>query len=47
MHEDRINKQLADKERVCAAMENRNLAKMISKGLLDTDDIEEYLHMQF
>ena len=31
-----------DKERVSAAMENKNIMKAIRKGILNTDDIEAY-----
>merc|ERR1711988_1195719 len=39
--EDAINKQLADKERVCAALENPNLVTVINKGIVGTDVLDE------
>lgn len=32
-----------DKERVCAALENKNIAKQINKRIKDTDDVAAYL----
>ena len=34
-----INKQLADKERVAAAMENRNLTRMVKRAVKHTDPL--------
>lgn len=42
--EDAINKQLADKERVCAALENPNLVTVINKGILGTDILDASFH---
>ena len=36
--DDLINKQLADKERVCAAEENPHILEAIKKGIQNTDD---------
>ena len=42
--EKEINKQLNDKERVLAALENPSLLKMVNTGLKDSDrDIPNYL----
>ena len=41
--EANINKQLDDKERICAALENENVRKMINKAIAGTDDIDVYL----
>ena len=42
--EKEINKQLNDKERVLAALENPSLLKMVNTGLRDSDrDIPNYL----
>ena len=42
--ETEINKQLNDKERVLAALENPNLLKMVNNGLKDSEkDLSEYL----
>jgi len=38
-----ISKQLADKERVSAALENKNISKQINKRIKDTDDVTAYL----
>lgn len=38
-----VNKQLADKERVAAAMENPNLGKLVSENLYKTDFMPEHL----
>ena len=40
-----VNKQLGDKERVCAALENPNLVKMIKRGLKDTSCLPSALVM--
>ena len=44
-HDDEanLNKQLDDKERVCAALESENVKKMINKSIEGTDDIDVYL----
>ena len=44
-HDDEanLNKQLDDKERVCAALENENVCKLINKSISSTDDIDVYL----
>ena len=42
--EKEINKQLNDKERVLAALENPNLLNMVNVGLKDSErDLEQYL----
>ncbi len=41
--EENLNKQLDDKERVCAALESENVRKMINKAISSTDDIDVYL----
>ena len=42
--ENEINKQLNDKERVLAALENPNLLKMVNVGLKDSErDLEVYM----
>ena len=42
--EDDINKQLNDKERVLAALENANLSNMVNKGLYKAErDFDKYL----
>ena len=42
--EAEINKQLNDKERVMAALENPNLLRMVNNGLKDSEkDLETYL----
>ena len=38
-----INKQLADKERVAAAMENKNLLRMVRRAVKNTDPIPIHL----
>ena len=39
-----INKQLNDKERVLAALENANLVKIVNRGLLGAEKgLEDYL----
>ena len=43
VQEKQVNKQLADKERVAAAMENPNLSKMVREGVYRTDTIPEQL----
>ena len=48
-----ISKQLAgrvlvygiDKERVAAALENKNISNQINKRIRDTDDVSEYLRV--
>lgn len=42
--EHEINKQLADKERVCAALENPHLLKVVNKCVANTDREAEYVH---
>jgi metal-sulfur cluster biosynthetic enzyme len=43
VHELQVNKQLADKERIAASMENPNLGKMVRDGLYKTDVLPEQL----
>lgn len=43
VQEIQVNKQLGDKERVAAAMENPNLSKLIRQGLYKTDTLPEGL----
>ena len=43
--EKQVNKQLADKERVSAALENPNLLKMIKRGIKDTSRLPQALHL--
>eukprot|EP00347_Sterkiella_histriomuscorum_P000011 403377526 len=44
--EQEINKQLNDKERVLAALENANLSRIVGKGLLHAEKgFDEYLKM--
>ena len=43
VQEQQVNKQLADKERVAAAMENPNLSKTVRNGVYKTDIIPEHL----
>ena len=43
IQELQVNKQLADKERVAAAMENPNLARLVREGLYQTDSIPTHL----
>lgn len=40
--EDAINKQLNDKERVAAALENPSVLKVINRGTADTDEIAKW-----
>jgi hypothetical protein len=39
MTEDAINKQLADKERVAAALENGHLLEIVNKCIAHTDRV--------
>jgi hypothetical protein len=41
--EEAVNKQLADKERVAAALENGHLLDVVNKCLKGTDRVEEVL----
>ena len=41
--EEALNKQIDDKERVCAASENENMKKLINSAISGTDDIDIYL----
>jgi len=43
VQEKQVNKQLADHERVAAAMENPNLSKMVRDGVYRTDSIPKHL----
>ena len=43
VQEKQVNKQLADKERVAAAMENPNLFRLVKNGVHKTDSIPEHL----
>eukprot|EP00927_Polykrikos_kofoidii_P037644 TRINITY_DN31847_c0_g1_i1.p1 TRINITY_DN31847_c0_g1~~TRINITY_DN31847_c0_g1_i1.p1 ORF type:complete len:193 (-),score=48.29 TRINITY_DN31847_c0_g1_i1:41-544(-) len=43
--EDQVNKQLQDKERVCAALENPALRNLINRGILDTDKAYQTLQL--
>ena len=43
VQEKQVNKQLADKERVAAAMENPNLSKLVREGVYKTDHFPEHL----
>ncbi len=43
VQEKQVNKQLADKERVAAAMENPNLSKLVREGVYKTDVIPNHL----
>jgi len=43
VQEKQVNKQLADKERVAAAMENPNLSKLVREGVYRTDSIPDHL----
>jgi metal-sulfur cluster biosynthetic enzyme len=43
VQEKQVNRQLGDKERVAAAMENPNLSKMVRNGVYKTDSIPEQL----
>jgi metal-sulfur cluster biosynthetic enzyme len=43
VQEKQVNKQLADKERVAAAMENPNLSKLVREGVYKTDSIPDHL----
>jgi metal-sulfur cluster biosynthetic enzyme len=43
VQEKQVNKQLADKERVAAAMENPNLSRTVRNGVYKTDTIPEHL----
>jgi metal-sulfur cluster biosynthetic enzyme len=43
VQEKQVNKQLADKERVGAAMENPNLSKTVKHGVYKTDTLPEHL----
>ena len=46
-NETDLNKQLKDKERVMAAQENQGILRMVNKGILNTDQIPEYMQIQF
>merc|ERR1712061_481422 len=41
--EEQVNKQLNDKERVAAALENPALSNLINKGIAETDRLDESL----
>merc|ERR1712048_1104369 len=41
--EEQVNKQLNDKERVAAALENPALRNLINRGIADTDRLDESL----
>jgi metal-sulfur cluster biosynthetic enzyme len=43
VQEKQVNKQLADHERVAAAMENPNLSKMVREGVYRTDSVPKHL----
>ena len=43
VQEKQVNKQLADKERVAAAMENPNLSKLVREGVYRTDFVPDHL----
>jgi len=43
VQEKQVNKQLADHERVAAAMENPNLSKMVREGVYRTDSLPNHL----
>ncbi len=43
VQEVQVNKQLADKERIAASMENPNLAKLVREGVHRTDVVPEHL----
>ena len=43
VQEKQVNKQLADRERVAAAMENPNLSKMVREGVYRTDSLPDQL----
>ena len=43
VQEKQVNKQLADKERVAAAMENPNLSKLVREGVYKTDSLPSHL----
>jgi len=43
VQEKQVNKQLGDKERVAAAMENPNLSKLVREGVYKTDSIPDHL----
>lgn len=43
VNEFEISKQLNDKERVSAALENINIVKQINKRIKQTDDVEDYV----
>jgi metal-sulfur cluster biosynthetic enzyme len=43
--EKQVNKQLSDKERVCAALENPNLLKMIRRGVKETSPLPQALQL--
>ena len=43
--EKQVNKQLTDKERVSAALENPNLLKMIKRGVKDTSPLPALLQL--
>jgi metal-sulfur cluster biosynthetic enzyme len=43
VQEKQVNRQLSDKERVAAAMENPNLFKMVRNGVYKTDSMPEHL----
>jgi metal-sulfur cluster biosynthetic enzyme len=43
VQEKQVNRQLADKERVAAAMENPNLSRLVREGVYKTDTMPEPL----
>ena len=43
VQEKQVNKQLADKERVAAAMENPNLHRLVKEGVFKTDVMPQHL----
>lgn len=45
VQETQVNKQLADKERIAASMENPNLSRLVRDGVHKTDVIPEQLFM--
>ncbi len=42
-NEDDINKQLNDKERVAAAIENKHLINLVNQGVHNVDNIQEII----
>lgn len=43
--EDQVNKQLGDKERVAAALENPSLRNLINTGIANTDRVSDVLQL--